>query len=77
MKTKIKSYGDKVSDFYDKQIPNVDSNHTCLVVIILDSALNKDGNYYLKVFLKEYKYIQKKVTRHIIEGLESSSDDSY
>ena len=29
----------------------VDSN-TCLVVINLDSALNKDGNYYPQVFSK-------------------------
>ena len=28
------------------------------------------------MFLKECKYIKKKVIRHIIEDLESSSDDS-
>ena len=28
-KTKIKSHGDEVTDFYDKEIPRVDSNHTC------------------------------------------------
>ena len=39
LKTKIKSH---VTDFYDKKIPKVDSNHTCLAVIILDSALKKD-----------------------------------
>ena len=37
-KTKIKSHGDKVTDFYDKKIPKVDSNHTCLAVICLDQA---------------------------------------
>ena len=42
----------------------------------LDSALNKDGNYYPKVFLKECKYIDKKVIRYIIHDLDSSSDDS-
>ena len=57
LKTKIKSHDDKVTDFYDKEIPMVDSNYTCLVVISLDSALNKDGNYYPQVFLKECKYI--------------------
>ena len=46
MKTKIKSYGDEVTNFHDKQIPKADSNHTCLAVISLDSPLNKDGNYY-------------------------------
>ena len=76
LKTKIKSHGDEVTDFYDKKIPKVDSNHTCLAVISLDSALKKDDNYYLQVFLKECKCIEKKVVRHIIDDLESSSDDS-
>ena len=30
-----------------------------LAVISLDCALNKDGDYYLQVFLKEYKYSKK------------------
>ena len=56
LKTKIKSYDDEATDFYDKKIPNVDSNHTCLAVINLDSALKKDENYYPRVFLRECKY---------------------
>ena len=52
LKAKIKSHGDKVTDFYDKKIPKLGSNHTCLAVIILDSALNKDDSC-LQVFLKE------------------------
>ena len=52
LKTKMKSYGDEVTDFYGREIPKVDSNHTCLAVISLDSALNKDRNYYPQVFLK-------------------------
>ena len=60
MKTKIKSYGDKATDFHDKEIPKVDSNHTCLSVIITDSALNEGGNYYLQVSLKECKYIEQR-----------------
>ena len=59
-KTKIKSHGVEVTDFYDKDIPKVDSNHTCLAVISLDSALKKDEHYYLQVFLKESKYIKKR-----------------
>ena len=54
----------------------MDSNHTCLAMISLDYALNKDGNYYPQVFLKECKYIMKKLIRHIIDNLESFSDDS-
>ena len=50
LKTKIKSYGDKATDFHDKEIPKVGSNHTCLAVISLDSALKKRENYYPQVF---------------------------
>ena len=42
MKTKIKSLGDEVTDHYDW-------------IFGLDSAVNKDGNYYPQVFLKECK----------------------
>ena len=36
LKTKIKSYGDEVTDFYNKEIPKVDFNHTGVGVISLD-----------------------------------------
>ena len=64
MKTEIKSHGDEVTDFYDKEIPKV------------DSILKKDENYYPQLFLKECKYIKKKVIRHINDSLTdfSSSD---
>ena len=70
MKTKIKPHCDEVTDFYDKEIPKMDSNHTCLAVISLDSALKKDENYYPQVFLKEWKYINKKVSGHITQDIE-------
>ena len=79
MKTKIKSHGDEITDIYDKEIPKVDSNHTCKALISLDSVLNKDGNYYPQLFLKECKYIKKNVIRHITDDLEipsNNSDDS-
>ena len=31
----------------------------CLAVISLDSALNKDGNYYIQVFLKSVNALRK------------------
>ena len=66
MKTKIKSYGDESTDFDNKEIPTPGSNHTCLAVITIDSALKQEENYYPQVFLKECKYIEKEVIRHII-----------
>ena len=56
----------------------MDSNHTYLAVIGLDTALKKDENYYPQVFLKECKYIEKKVITLINSNLSdfSSSDES-
>ena len=65
----MKSHGNEVTDFYDKKNSKVDSNHTCLAVISLDFALKKDDNYYLEVFLKECKYIEKKVIRNMNDNL--------
>ena len=78
MKTKIKSHGNQVTDFYNKKIPKVDSNYTCLAKISFDCALKKDEDYYRQVFLKECKYIERKVIRHINGNLSdfSSSDES-
>ena len=54
----------------------LDSNHTCLAVISLASALKKDDNYHPKVFLKECKYIEKKVVRDIHDSLSGFSYSS-
>ena len=70
MKDKRKSYDDEATVFHDKEIPKVGSNHACLAVTNLDSALKKDKNYYYKVLLKKWKYNEKekkKVARHITQ----------
>ena len=61
-----------------KKNPKVKSNNTCLAVTNLDSALQKNESYYLQVFLKECKNIEKKVIRLINDNLSefSSSDES-
>ena len=65
LKTKINSHGNEVTDFYHDETPRADSNHTCLAVNSLDSAFKRDKNYYRQVFLKECKYVEKNVVRHI------------
>ena len=65
LKTKIKSDGDEVTDFYSKEIPKVNFNHSCLATISLDSFLKKDENCHPAVSLKECKYIETKVIRLI------------
>ena len=52
-KNYLKSHGEEVTNFYDKKIPKLGSNHTCLSVISLDCDLKKDDSYYPQVFLKE------------------------
>ena len=72
MENKIKPHGVEVTDFLGKKIPKLDSNSS------LDSALKKDDNYYLQL-LKERRYIEKKVVRHIYDNLSEffySSDES-
>ena len=78
LKTKIKSHDDEVTNFYDKKIPKMYSNHIYLAAISLDSAPKKDENFYLQVFLKECKYIEKKLVWHINDNLidVSYSDES-
>ena len=79
MNTKRKSHSGEATDLYDKEIPKVDSNHTCLAAISFDSALKKDESYYPQVFSKECKSIGKKLVRHIHDNLRdfsSSSDES-
>ena len=49
-KNKTKSHGDVDTYFNDKEIPKVDSNHICLAVISLDSALKKDKTIIHKSF---------------------------
>ena len=39
----------------------------------LGSALKKDENYYLQVFLKESRYSEKEVVRHIHDNLSNFS----
>ena len=75
MKANIKSHGDKVKNFFDKEILEVDSNQTHLAVISLDSAFKIDENYYPLAFLKESKYIEKKVIRQITQNINFFSSD--
>ena len=59
-------------------MPKVDSNQTWVAVISLDFAFNKDRNCYSQLFVKNCKYIGKKIIKHINDNLSgfSSSDES-
>ena len=66
----------KPKDFQEKEIQKVDSNHTCLAVISLDYALKKDEKQYLQTLVKECRYIEEKVIRHINDISSDFSDFS-
>ena len=70
LKTKIKSHGDEVTDFYDNEIPKVVTNRTCLAIISLDFVLKKDEKYYLQSL---FIYTKTKVVRHIHDNLNDFS----
>ena len=57
------------------EIPEENSSHTYLAVIRMDPALKKDETYFPKAFLKQSKYIEKKVVRHIHDNLSDFSSD--
>ena len=53
IKTKIKSYGDKVnSNFQGNKIPNKNASYKCLSLIMLDSIIRVNKKIILKHFWK-------------------------
>ena len=50
----------------------------CLSIIMLDSVIKANKDYYPETFLEEFKYIQEKIKieNHIDEDLEKSESDS-
>ena len=44
LKTKTKSYGQEATDSYEKKVPKVGSNYTCLAAMSIDFVLKKGEN---------------------------------
>ena len=76
MKIKIKFYSDQSTEFHNKEIPSVSSNHTSLAVIAIDSFLKNWWKLLSASVLKRIKIQFKKVIRHITDNLQIYSDDS-
>ena len=78
IKTKIKSYGNKINtNFQGKKIPKENTSHKFLSLIMLDSAVRANKRYYPQTLLEECKYeIKKNKTKNLInDDLEQSSSD--
>ena len=55
-------------------MPKTNSDYTYWAVINVDSSLKKNKKYYLQVFSKECKCIEKELIRYIIGDPEISGE---
>ena len=55
LKTKIKSHGNAVIDFYDKKSPKVESNYTCYILLPRKMTIN-----IYKCFQKSANILRKR-----------------
>ena len=76
IKTKIKSYEDKINtNFQSKKIPKENASYKCLSLIMLDSVIRANKNYYPQELLEECKYeIKKNKMGNLINDDESDSE---
>ena len=76
IKTKIKSYGDKVnSNFQGNKIPNKNASYKCFSLIMLDSIIRVNKKIYPQTLLEECKY-KIKMENLINDGLDLSSSEN-
>ena len=74
IKTKIKSYGDKVNtNFQGKKVPKENASYKCLSLIMLDSAIKVNKKYHPQTLLEECKY---EIKKNKIESLVNNDFDS-
>ena len=61
IKTKIKTYGDKVNtNVQGKKVPKEDASYKFLSLIMLDSVMRLNKEYYSQTFLERCSYEIKK-----------------
>ena len=76
IKTKIKIHsGSMIINFHNKKMSKEKAPCKCLSIIMLDSVIKANKNYYPQTFLEECKYVQDKIKteNYIDEDLEKSS----
>ena len=79
IKTKIKTYaGSIITNFHNKKMPKEKASCKCLSIIMIDSVIKANKNYYPQTFLEKCKYIQEKIKieNYINDDLEDSESDS-
>ena len=64
IKTKIKSYEDKINtNFQGKKVPKENASYKCLSLIMLDSVVRANKKYYSQTLLEECKCEIKKIKK--------------
>ena len=79
IKTKIKSYGDKIfTNFQDRKIPKENASYKCLSFIMLGSVISVNKKHYTQTLLEECKYeIKKNKIENLVNyDLDPSISDS-
>ena len=79
IKTKIKSYRDKVNtNFQGKKMPKENKSYKCLSLTMLDFVIRVNKKYYPQTLLEECKYEIKKnkMENRTIDDLHLSSSDN-
>ena len=78
IKTKIKIYtGSMVTNFHNKKMPKEKAPCKYLSILMLDSVIKANINYYPQTFLEECKYVQEKIKiENHIDDLKSDSNSN-
>ena len=59
IKTKIRiNAGSMITNFHNKKMPKEKPPCKCLSIIMLDSVIKANKNYYPQTFLEEFKQVQ-------------------
>ena len=78
IKTKIYA-GSAITNFHNKKVPKKETLCKSLSIIMLDSVIKPNKNYYPQALLEECKYAQEKIKtkNYIDDDLKSDSEYEY
>ena len=77
--TKITFKDSIITNFHDKKMPKEKITYKCLLIIVLNSVIKTDNEYFPQTFLEECVYKQQKQQQqknYITEELESDSNSN-
>ena len=76
IKTKIKTYaGSVITNFHNKKMPKEKAPCKCLSIIMIDSVIKANKNYYPQTLWRNTQE-KTKIENYINEDLEDSESDS-